>query len=326
MQQPSANIVDAVSGDEVCPLCFDRYSAADQCTCVVCQAASCPSCAEVLDVDGALRCFACRPVPMRVHEAAAEAGTDWAPLALPRPIALSAARAGGQPALPFPLTTSPHGVRTLQPKPPGSVFIGLPPVAPALANTLASPPPDRLVARAPSQLAKPAGRAKQKLALLAQLLTASAWLATEAERLYLRLAREAQALRTRLPGYRARLAREAQALRTRLPGYRARLAREAQALHTRLAGYRARLAREAQALRTRLPGYRARLEARLRVALGLARARTHALRPVLARTRAWFELHGERIGRPLLAKATRLVSSRAKPSGVQPDPSRPIHL
>lgn len=138
MQASPASIADALSAEEVCPLCLDHYTAADECTCVTCGAASCPSCAETIDADGAMRCFACRPpisttTPKRV---------STTPLQLPRPIPLPLAARGadampkGLPPLPFPLTNSPYGVRKINRKPPGSVFVGLPPIAPALSKSL----------------------------------------------------------------------------------------------------------------------------------------------------------------------------------------------
>ena len=169
MPQPTATIVDALSGDEVCPLCFDRFSAADACSCVVCRVSSCPSCAENLDADGAVRCFACRP-PSQAPALAARAS---APLSLPRPVVTKqAARsytpgmgAARQPALPFPLTTSPQGVRVLQPKAPGSVFIGLPAIPAQLAQALRAP-------TQPAVQAKLAGRPLQKLLLLTRTISA----------------------------------------------------------------------------------------------------------------------------------------------------------
>src|SRR4051812_4113489 len=80
MQAPSASFVQALSAEEVCPLCLDRYAAADECTCVMCEAPSCPGCAEELDADGAMRCFACRPA------LSPERSPSQLPVALPRPI------------------------------------------------------------------------------------------------------------------------------------------------------------------------------------------------------------------------------------------------
>jgi hypothetical protein len=145
MQSPSASICEALSDEEVCPLCLDRYTAADECMCVVCRAPSCPGCAENIDADGAMRCFACRPAQLGVKPAALAARES---ISLPHPIRLSActpelaARVPGEPPpLPFPLTTSPRGVRNLQPRPAGSVFVGLPSVPPQLAQTLRATPP-----------------------------------------------------------------------------------------------------------------------------------------------------------------------------------------
>jgi hypothetical protein len=62
MQSLSQTIAEAFVADEVCPLCLDRYAVVDECTCVVCDAASCPGCAEMLDPQGTMRCYACAPV------------------------------------------------------------------------------------------------------------------------------------------------------------------------------------------------------------------------------------------------------------------------
>jgi hypothetical protein len=139
MQSSSASFTDALSAEEVCPLCLDLYTAADECTCVVCRAPSCPGCAETVDADGAMRCFACRPAQL---DAQPEALAARQTLSLPRPIALRACapelapRVQAQPPpLPFPLTTSPRGVRSLKPRPTGSVFVGLPSVPAELSET-----------------------------------------------------------------------------------------------------------------------------------------------------------------------------------------------
>jgi hypothetical protein len=50
--------------DEVCPLCLGRYAAALECVCIVCEAPSCPDCAEQLPGTTDVLCFAC-PTPTR---------------------------------------------------------------------------------------------------------------------------------------------------------------------------------------------------------------------------------------------------------------------
>lgn len=166
MQPSSTSITAALSTEEVCPLCLDRYTAADECTCVVCRAPSCPGCAETIDADGAMRCFACRPALALPRPALAAR----APTPLPRPISpaawnpAAAARVSAEPPpLPFPLTTSPRGVRALNPRPAGSVYVGLPPVSPALSHSLQSAP---IAARAPSP---PPGLALRAQAHVTQL-------------------------------------------------------------------------------------------------------------------------------------------------------------
>lgn len=57
---------DGFIGEEVCPLCLQHYVEVDECTCVVCEAPSCPGCAELLDTSGAMRCYACAPVARTV--------------------------------------------------------------------------------------------------------------------------------------------------------------------------------------------------------------------------------------------------------------------
>jgi hypothetical protein len=291
MLQPSTNIVDAVSGAETCPLCFDHYSAIDECSCVVCGVGSCPSCAETLDADGAARCFACRPVPVRAAK-----GAD-APLHLPRPIAwspatVSAPRAG-LPSLPFPLTSSPRGVRALNPRPQGSVFVGLPKLAPELAATLQHPEPAPLAHAGHAKLAR---RAQQKLRMLSSVASLGVRLVDRGRPLVLVL----------LARGNARLHRAKQ---------------EASALGARLPGIALRARREASALGARLPVVAQR--ARTVVAQG---ARTALMKsgPKLAALRHWLELHGEHAGRQVFTRLSRLLS-RPKPSVVRADPSRPIH-
>jgi hypothetical protein len=347
MPQPSTNLVDAVSGEEVCPLCFDRYSGADACTCVVCRVASCPSCAELLDVDlagvarelnpdGAVRCFACRPAP---SAAAAARGLFAAPLSLPRPVSCSRpdSRAAvatyqveargsvreqeqapaGLPPLPFPLTTSPRGVRVLKPRAPGTVFVGLPPVAPTLSQSLHSATP----ARPPTgQLERLAGRARQKLLLLARLVTLATMIGARAKPLLARLQQEGARLRARLPGYRAlaraRLGALRDLVRARLPGYRD-LTR---ARHGKLrASARARLVT-------------------LRPLAGVARARLNAAFVAVAARRATLRTRlapqAEALRTQLAEQLVRLSllvrgPARFDPPVVKPkvaDPSRPIHL
>ena len=91
MQAPSATFVEALSAEEVCPLCLDRYTAADECACVQCGAPSCPGCAETIDADGATRCFACRPA------LAPQRRLSQVPVALPRPIQFPVAARAAQP-------------------------------------------------------------------------------------------------------------------------------------------------------------------------------------------------------------------------------------
>jgi hypothetical protein len=62
MLSVAQTMADGFVTDEVCPLCLDHYAAVDECTCVVCDAPSCPGCAELLDPGGAMRCYACAPV------------------------------------------------------------------------------------------------------------------------------------------------------------------------------------------------------------------------------------------------------------------------
>lgn len=142
MQSSSLNIRDALSAEEICPLCLEHYAAADECVCVVCRAPSCPGCAESIDAAGAMRCYACRPAPVFSQPPPLSRGVS-----LPRPLPAAAygmphaARtAGGPPPLPFPLTSSPRGVRDIKPRPAGSVFVGLPPLPPELTGSLKMPP------------------------------------------------------------------------------------------------------------------------------------------------------------------------------------------
>jgi len=107
MQAPSASFVEALSAEEVCPLCLDRYAAADECTCVMCEAPSCPGCAEELDADGAMRCFACRPA------LSPERSPSQLPVALPRPIQFPVAArvAQGLPPLKFSFSPEPRATK-----------------------------------------------------------------------------------------------------------------------------------------------------------------------------------------------------------------------
>jgi hypothetical protein len=246
MPQPSSTIVEALSGDEVCPLCLDRFSAADSCSCVVCRVSSCPSCAEVLNADGAARCFACRP-PSQPPALAARSSE---PLSLPRPIAMKqAARtytpgvgAARLPALPFPLTTSPQGVRSLHVKPPGSVFVGLPAVSSQLATSLFGSPADP---RVPAQLApqaKLARRPLQKLVLLARAVGAASALIALWQRFLPKERRDE--LRARLTTFAHTLARRGESGLRRLKLQASELAhRLAQHAQPGLRAFNARLAR-----------------------------------------------------------------------------------
>lgn len=99
MGATAASFVEALSAEEICPLCLDHYFSADECTCVVCRGPSCPSCAEAIGEAGAMRCYACRP---------AVTPDTRPPLVLPRPISFPAGMRGAKgPAkrLPFGLGT-----------------------------------------------------------------------------------------------------------------------------------------------------------------------------------------------------------------------------
>src|SRR5690349_22688142 len=48
MGATAASFVEALSAEEICPLCLDHYFSADECTCVVCHGPSCPRCAEAI--------------------------------------------------------------------------------------------------------------------------------------------------------------------------------------------------------------------------------------------------------------------------------------
>jgi hypothetical protein len=302
MSQPTANIVDALSGEEVCPLCFDRYSGADACTCVVCRAVSCPSCAELLDVDahgslrtqdtdGAVRCFACRPVPVTVSVAKPGAG----PLSLPRPIFVSnagreqaaALAAQSLPALPFPLTSSPHGVRQLRPRPLGSVFLGLPPVSAGLSQALSATP--SVPAPSASRLG---ARAQRKLALLSGFVSLGGLLFARSKGLLLLAAAAGGSAREQ---YKER----ALAFRARLPGYRATLQRELGVLR-----------QELRTLRGWIEVHARRLS---------ASGSTH-LRALMREGEPRLKL----LTNKLLTK--KLARSLSRPKSAVVDPSRPVHL
>jgi hypothetical protein len=103
MGATAASFVEALSAEEICPLCLDHYFSADECTCVICHGPSCPRCAEVVGDAGALRCYACRPA------LGLDTYLDARPaLVLPRPISFPADRRTSKPAarrLPFGLGT-----------------------------------------------------------------------------------------------------------------------------------------------------------------------------------------------------------------------------
>jgi hypothetical protein len=86
MGATAASFVEALSAEEICPLCLDHYFSADECTCVVCQGPSCARCAEAIGEAGALRCYACRPALTSVQADARP------PLVLPRPISFPAGK------------------------------------------------------------------------------------------------------------------------------------------------------------------------------------------------------------------------------------------
>ena len=327
MQPSSVSISDALSAEEICPLCLDQYTAADECTCVVCRAPSCPGCAESIDADGAMRCYACRPAPVFTHLPALSDG-----LSLPRPVSVAAygaplaARALGEPPpLPFPLTSSPHGVRDLKPRPAGSVFVGLPPVPSALASSLHTA---AAATKAPLQSAGIAPSWSQ-LEWSQQARTQLALGRVRAERAAHALAGRGReqwiALRARLPAYRVALLGFCQALIARgrqLPLQRLRtsLLRARGALQQ--VPVRASLARLSssdlarQGL-TRLSRLRERGAERLRVLrtseqlAQLSDARLLAwTRARLARARRWSE---GQLARPLAALSARLLPRPEKP-------------
>jgi hypothetical protein len=62
MLSMTSSPADSFIVEEVCPLCLQHYAAVDECTCIVCEAPSCPGCAELLDTSGAMRCYACAPM------------------------------------------------------------------------------------------------------------------------------------------------------------------------------------------------------------------------------------------------------------------------
>jgi hypothetical protein len=90
MAATSASFVEALSAEEVCPLCLDRYVSADECTCIICHAPSCPGCAELIGANGAMRCYACRP-PAAVNSNPALSAAK-PPLVLPLPISFPAGK------------------------------------------------------------------------------------------------------------------------------------------------------------------------------------------------------------------------------------------
>jgi hypothetical protein len=89
MPAPSESFVEALTDEEICPLCLDGYAPVDEVICALCEAPACPGCVEQLDdvagpllptaqvqrldgaaaaaltatgvVPAATRCFACRP-------------------------------------------------------------------------------------------------------------------------------------------------------------------------------------------------------------------------------------------------------------------------
>jgi hypothetical protein len=244
----------------------------------------------VLDADGVVRCFACRPPALaaRVRDEAASA----APLSLPRPIAVpNAARmytpglgAAALPPLPFPLTTSPYGVRKLQRKPVGSVFVGLPAVSRELAQSLEAQVPREKHTAAKPKLSR---RPLQKLALLTRILVAAVGLVALARR---------GLVFVQSPQVRAWLDARHAAWQRTVALVRARAARAPIAALRALRLGASPLQRRGRALATRLEQH---VEPRARALL--ARMMRHSL-------------FGSR------------AATRAKSSAVHVDPSRPIHL
>ncbi|HEX6244082.1 MAG TPA: hypothetical protein VFZ61_24370 [Polyangiales bacterium] len=324
MQPSSVSISDALSAEEICPLCLDHYTAADECTCVVCRAPSCPSCAESIDADGAMRCYACRPAPVFTQLPALSDG-----FSLPRPIPAAAygaplaARALGEPPpLPFPLTSSPYGIRELKPKPAGSVFVGLPPVPSALASTLHKTAPSAAGAALSSgtPIAPPwSQQARIQLALgRVRAERAAQALAGRGREQWL-------ALCARLPGYRLALLGLCQALIARgrqlpLQRLRSSLLRAHGAL--RQVPVRASLARlsssgiarQGLARLSRLREHGAERVRALRASDRMAHLSDARLlawtRARLARAKLWTE---GQLARPLAALSARLLPRPEKP-------------
>lgn len=314
MQSSSLSISEALSAEEICPLCLDHYTAADECLCVVCRAPSCPGCAETIDADGAMRCFACRPVLVGLPSAARKVQ----PLSLPRPIALvpqprPERLSGEAPPLPFPLTTSPYGVRQLKPQPTGSVFVGLPPVPAALKKTLpearhAAPPPAPAPSAAPAWLV----RAQTKLVLSSRSARAFTQAFARRSALEWQRAREQLSLRGQATAEQVReqLARHGQRARTQLTQH-------GQAAAERLQVWKQHGAQRLERVRQDLPGYRAEL---LRwCQIGLARSR---------RLGAWSRAH---LAHPLgvlavhaISRSKALLPARTKPVAARSDNTGPV--
>lgn len=132
MPSPTKSFVDALCDEQLCPLCFELYPAADDALCEICDGSACPSCMECLEPSGALRCIDCRPV---AHPA--PLATLSGDHVVPRPtyVARESAESGVTAAL-APLTLpTPRAAYT--PFMPPAQFPDMAPGRPALA----SPPP-----------------------------------------------------------------------------------------------------------------------------------------------------------------------------------------
>jgi hypothetical protein len=156
------------------------------------------------------------------------------PLSLPRPIGTKQAARTYTPGvgaarLPFPLTTSPRGVRSLHMKPPGSVFVGLPAVSSQLAATLScsrAATPSTYAQLAPQP--KLARRPLQKLVLLARAVGAISTLIALCQRVFAKQRRDE--LRTRLTTLAHALARRAESNLRRLTEHASELVHQASEL------------------------------------------------------------------------------------------------
>jgi hypothetical protein len=135
----------------------------------------------------------------------------------------------GAARLPFPLTTSPRGVRSLHVNPPGSVFIGLPAVSSQLAAALscsraATPSVHAQLAPQP----KLARRPLQKLVLLARAVGAVSTLIALCQRVLAKQRRDE--LRARLTTLAHTLAQRGESNLRRLTQQASELAQQASEL------------------------------------------------------------------------------------------------